>query len=77
MPGNGPRRPGESEALLAATQATIDETRIDQRFTSDDIRAMFEDGMKGSQIVSEQCRLDRPWDVISYLEGNRRCPLRH
>jgi cell filamentation protein len=30
----------ESEALLAATQATIDETRIDQRFTGEDIRRM-------------------------------------
>jgi len=30
----------ESKALLAATQATIDETRVDQRFTADDIRGM-------------------------------------
>ena len=30
----------ESEALLAETQATIDETRIDQRFTAEDIRRM-------------------------------------
>lgn len=30
----------ESEALLAATQAAIDETRIDQRFTAEDIRRM-------------------------------------
>jgi cell filamentation protein len=30
----------ESEALLAATQATIDETRIDQCFTAEDIRRM-------------------------------------
>jgi cell filamentation protein len=30
----------ESEALLAATQATIDATRVDQRFTADDIREM-------------------------------------
>lgn len=28
----------ESEALLAATQQTIDETRVDQRFTADDVR---------------------------------------
>ena len=30
----------ESEALLAATQAAIDDARIDQRFTADDILAM-------------------------------------
>lgn len=30
----------ESEALLAATQYLIDETRVDQRFTTDDIRRM-------------------------------------
>ena len=30
----------ESEALLTATQQTIDETRVDQRFTADDIRRM-------------------------------------
>jgi cell filamentation protein len=30
----------ESEALLAATQQLIDETRVDQRFTADDIRRM-------------------------------------
>jgi cell filamentation protein len=30
----------ESESLLAATQQTIDDTRIDQRFTADDIRRM-------------------------------------
>ena len=30
----------ESEALLAATQRAIDETRVDQRFTADDIARM-------------------------------------
>lgn len=30
----------ESEALLVATQATIDDTRIDQRFTAEDIQRM-------------------------------------
>jgi cell filamentation protein len=30
----------ESEALLAATQQLIDETRVDQRFTAEDIRRM-------------------------------------
>jgi len=30
----------ESEALLVATQRLIDETRVDQRFTADDIRRM-------------------------------------
>lgn len=30
----------ESEALLAATQSVIDVTRVDQRFTADDIRRM-------------------------------------
>ena len=30
----------ESELLLAATQQIIDETRVDQRFTADDVRRM-------------------------------------
>src|SRR5882672_10414138 len=30
----------ESEALLAVTEQMIDETRVDQRFTADDIRRM-------------------------------------
>lgn len=30
----------ESELLLAATQQTIDATRVDQRFTADDVRRM-------------------------------------
>jgi cell filamentation protein len=30
----------ESEALLAATQTTIDATHVDQRFTADDLREM-------------------------------------
>jgi cell filamentation protein len=37
----------ESEALLTATQELIDETRVDQRFTAEDIRSMHRRWLRG------------------------------